>query len=404
MAKRNRRAEFSLSDAEISELRRISRSRTAPLAHVERARILLAYHEGLSVTEIARRFGTSRPRVERTIDRAIRLGAIPSLSDLPRRGRPARISPEAKHWIVSLACTKPKELGYAAETWTLRLLCEHVRSHCEEAGYPELVRLSKGTVSKLLSRLKVRPHKIRYYVERRDPEFERKMAQVLHVYQEVDLWRKQQAEGSAPENVVVLSYDEKPGIQAIQNVGRDLPPVPGKRPQWNRDYEYRRLGTVSLLASIDLLTGHVHAHVQDRHRSREFIEHLRHLDAYYPPEVKIKIILDNHSSHISKETQAYLQTVPNRFEFIFTPTHGSWLNLIETFFSKLTRCLLRNLRVDSVDELKARILQGIEEINESPVIHKWQYGLDDLEVKSVPKTAPPEHHAPSNANWETVHE
>ena len=337
--------------------------------------------------------------MERTIDRAIRVGALSSLNDLPRRGRPARIPPAAKQWVISLACRKPKELGYPAETWTLRLLCDHVRSHCHEAGYPQLDRLSKGTVSKLLFKHEIRPHKMRYYVERRDPDFDLKMAQVLHVYHEVHLLQEHGVDGSVSERkVVALSYDEKPGIQAIANVSPDLPPVPGQQPTWSRDYEYRRLGTVSLLASIDLLSGHVHAQVQDRHRSREFVEHLRYLDAYYPSDVKIKIILDNHSSHTSKETQAYLQSVPNRFEFVFTPTHGSWLNLIETFFSKLARSLLRHIRVDSVDELKQRLLQGIQEINDAPVIHRWKYGLGDLEVKTLEKTRALKRAATINGN------
>jgi transposase len=185
--------------------------------------------------------------------------------------------------------------------------------------------------------------------------------------------------------IAILSYDEKPGIQAINNVAPDLPPVPGKYPAIARDYEYKRLGTVSLLASVDLLSGQVHGQVQDRHRSKEFIEHLKSLDSAYPEQVKIKMILDNHSSHISKETKQYLKTVPNRFEFIFTPTHGSWLNIIETLFSKMSRSFLRGIRVESVAELKARIEKYLEEINEMPVVFKWKYRLN--EIAEVSKAA-----------------
>jgi len=197
------------------------------------------------------------------------------------------------------------------------------------------------------------------------------MAQVLHIYKEVELLKQNQQ-----QSIAVLSYDERPGIQALKNVAPDLPPVPGSHPSISRDYEYKRLGTVSLLASIDLLNGQVHGQVHDRHRSKEFVEHLQHLDSVYPEQVKIKMILDNHSSHISKETKNYLKTVPNRFEFIFTPTHGSWLNIIETFFSKMSRSFLRGIRVDSVSELKTRIAKYLEEINEMPHIFRWKYKMN----------------------------
>jgi len=130
-----------------------------------------------------------------------------------------------------------------------------------------------------------------------------------------------------------VSCDEKPGIQAIATTAPDLPPEPGVHATFARDHEYKRHGTLSLLAGIDLLTGKVHALVRDRHRSREFIEFLGLLDAAYPTSTAIKLILDNHSAHMSRETKAWLATRPvGRFEFTFTPKHGSWLNLIEGFF------------------------------------------------------------------------
>jgi transposase len=151
-----------------------------------------------------------------------------------------------------------------------------------------------------------------------------------------------------------------------------LPPEPGKYAQIGRDYEYKRLGTLSLLAALDLHDGHVTAQVHDRHRSREFISLLKELDDYYPKDCAIRIILDNHSAHISKETMGYLATRPNRFIYVHTPKHGSWLNLIETFFSKITRTFLKYIRVESKEELKERILRGIDEINAEPVVHRWK--------------------------------
>ena len=157
-------------------------------------------------------------------------------------------------------------------------------------------------------------------------------------------------------------------------------PVPGKYSCIGRDHEYKRLGTVTLLAGIDLHNGEIIALVRDRHRSREFIEFLEALDKKYPKDWTIRIVLDNHSSHISKETRKYLKNKPDRFEFIFTPKHGSWLNMIELFFSKIARSFLRHIRVNSKDELIARIYKGIEEINQEPVIFRWKYKMDEIKT------------------------
>ena len=232
---------------------------------------------------------------------------------------------------------------------------------------------------KLLGQEEIKPHKVRYYLERRDAEFEQKMAEVLCIYREVQVLKKAAAKPKKKKPgkpVAIVSYDEKPGIQAIATTAPDLPPVPGAYATLARDYEYKRHGTLSLLAGIDLLTGKVHALVRDRHRSREFVEFLKLLDAAYPASTAIKLILDNHSAHISRETRAWLDTRPTgRFEFTFTPKHGSWLNLIEGFFSKFARSVLRHIRVASKHELKERIMAGIDDVNRHPVIHTWSYKL-----------------------------
>jgi transposase len=350
--------------------------RTESQGRIERSRILLGYADGESVSSLARRFQTDRPKIERCVDKALRIGPMAALDDLPRPGKPAEITPEARAWVVALACQKPKELGYSYELWTTRLLAQHVREHCEAAGHPSLASLVRGTVSKILRQSKTRPHKITYYVQRRDPEFDAKMAQVLYVYKEVEMLRERGHENAGM--VAYLSYDEKPGIQAIGNTSPDLMPEPGEHPSVSRDYEYVRHGTVSLLAGIDLLNGKVHGIVRDRHRSAEFVEFLKVVDSRYPAGTSIRIVLDNHSAHISKETQVYLKSVPNRFDFTFTPKHGSWLNLVESFFGKMARTMLRGIRVASKAELVSRIEQYLDEINRMPVIFRWKYGLEDL--------------------------
>jgi transposase len=373
----SRRPKLRLTEEESNWLQQLSQSRSESAGRVQRAEILLRYHTGETVSAIAAALRTNRPRVERCIAKALELGVRSALKDLPGRGRKPALSAEARAWMVALACQKPKELGYAQELWTTRLLAKHVRKHCRAAGHPSLQRLGRGTVSKVLRANAVQPHKIRYYLERRDPQFETKMKQVLHVYKQVEIWHKV---GAPSEWTAVLAYDEKPGIQALENTAPDLPPVPGQHAAVGRDHEYIRHGTLSLLAGIDLWNGEVMGLVRDRHRSAEFIEFLRLADAHYPAEARIRMVLDNHSAHISRETRAFLATVPNRFEFIFTPAHGSWLNLIESFFGKMAKTLLRGIRVTSKAELRTRIEMYLREVNEDPVVFRWKYKLETLSV------------------------
>jgi transposase len=371
--------ELAVGAEDLASLSAIARSRTEPASRVERARILLAYREDPSFFAVGRTVGAHHQAVQRCVERALAYGPLVALDDRPRPGRQPTITAEAKAWIVDMACRKAKEFGYPHELWTTRLLARHARTHGPTAGHPCLANLAQGTLCKILNDQEIKPHKIRYYLERRDPEFKQKMVEVLCVYREVKLIKEAAAAAKqAPSDAVaIISYDEKPGIQAIATTAPDLPPVPGVHATFARDYEYKRHGTVSLLAGIDLLTGQVHALVKDRHRSREFIEFLKLIDAVYAAHTAIKLILDNHSAHISKETKAWLADQPiGRFEFTFTPKHGSWLNLVEGFFSKLARSVLRHIRVASKQELKDRIMAAMDEFNRHPVVHTWSYRLD----------------------------
>jgi len=356
----------------------IARSRMVPAAKQERARILLAYADGATIADIARSLHTYYYKVKRCLDRVPVVGPVAALNDRPRQGRKTTITPEARTWLVALACQKPKDLGYSYEQWTMRLLAEHIRGHAVEAGHPSLQHAVPATVWRILDSNKVQPHRMRYYLERRDPEFERKMVEVLHVYKEVELLRDSGPTGD--ERLVVLSCDEKPGLQAIGTTAPDRPPAPGSHPTWSRDHEYVRHGTMSLLAAIDLLDGQVLGHVVERHTSAAFIEFLRTLDAHYPADTTIRLVLDNHSIHTSRETTAYLDSRPGRFDLVFTPKHGSWLNLIESFFGKMARTVLRGMRVSSKEELKQRIERYFDELNREPVIFRWTYKLDELAV------------------------
>jgi transposase len=365
-----------VNPTDLEKLVTISNSQTAPHREVKRAKILLQYMDGQTISGIARDLSTNRPLVERCINKAIAYGAITALKDLPGRGVKPTITDSAKSWVLSIACQPPIELGYAHETWTYSLLKQHIRKNCEQAGHQVLTKIDKGVLNTILSHGNIKPHKVSYYLEKRDPEFDLKMANILQVYKEIAIINEVPQDEN--RKATTISYDEKPGIQAIKNIAPQLQPVVGQYSTLKRDHEYKRLGTISLLAGIDLHTGQVIPLVRDRHRSKEFIEFLTEIDKQYPEDWKIRVILDNHSSHVSKETKAWLLKKPGRFEFVFTPKHGSWLNMIEMFFSKIARSFLRHIRVDSKQELVERIYQGIQAINDEPVVFKWKYKMEEF--------------------------
>lgn len=371
MARTSKRPRMQLTEEQRNELEKITRSRTAAAREVQRANIIIRFAAGESITSIRKELHVSKPTIYKCIDKAVAAGPERGLKDLPHSPKQPVITEEAKAWVVNLACTKPKDHGYAAELWSQSQLAMHTRKHAPPVGHDCLNKASKATIHRILKAQPLQPHKVKYYLERRDPDFDRKMQDILMVYQEVNFQNDTGTICPVMPKTVTVSVDEKPGVQAIKNIAKDLAPVAGKYPSVGRDYEYKRMGTVSILAALDLHTGHVTAQVHDRHRSREFIMLLKELDARYPPDGLIRVVLDNHSSHISKETMAFLATKPNRFAYVHTPKHGSWLNLVETLFGKMARTFLRHIRVESKAELKERIMRGVAEINAAPVVHRW---------------------------------
>jgi transposase len=349
-----------------------TRSRTAPAHHVERSAIILHLADQRGATEIAAKLHIDRQRVTRCARRVMAVGPLKAIDDLPRSGRRPDITEAARTWLIGEACVKAKQRGYPHEVWTLRLLAAHARERGPAAGHACLAELAPSTVHEVLNSQPVKPHKVRYYLQRRDPAFEERKAEVLEVYAAAEMLR-QIPEADRP--VAVLSYDEKPGIQAIASTAPDLPPKPGKHATVQRDHEYKRLGTLTLSAAVDLVSGFVHHVMTQRHRSREFIAFLERLDAYYPAGTLICLLLDNHSAHRSRETRRFLASKPGRFELVFTPTHASWLNYVETFSSKVARSVLRRIRVASKAELAERIRRYIEICNAAPLLPHWRHGI-----------------------------
>jgi transposase len=373
-----KRNALQFTETEQRELESVGKSRTEEKRRTLRAAILLASLSGQSDEAIAQHHHVSRSTVVLCIQKCLQFGLDTALGELPRPGKPRQMPDDAIAWVQNCACQKPKELGYSYELWTYKLLSAHIRRHCVAAGHPALQKLSRSKLHKILRKGELRPHKVRYYVERRDPGFEAKMANVLHVYKEVEIVNDGLLRGAVRElGMVTISYDEKPGIQALAVTTPDRPPVVGQHPSFLRDYEYKRLGTVSLLAGMDLHSGRIIETISDTHNSADFIAFLKTLDGAYPAHQKIRLVLDNHSAHISKETRSYLDTVSQRFAFVFTPKHGSWLNLIENQFSKMTRTMLRGIRVVSKQELIDRIHLYFQEINADPVVFRWKYKMDE---------------------------
>lgn len=360
-----------------------TRARTIQAQTVNRARILLLKADGCSIDDIADKVGINRKSVMLCLKKYADGGVENALFDAPGRGRNAEITDEEKAWIINIACQKPKDLGYSAETWTYARLTSHINKSAEAAGLIRLSTIHKSTVHKILDDAEIKPFRIRYYCEKRDPDFDSKMHNVLLVYKQLSFqfdengqllpWKEDE------EIVHVLSYDEKPGIQAIATTSEDLLPDENHS-AISRDYEYKRLGTLSLLAGIDLQTGEAIPLVTETHNSKDYIKFLKLLDDKYPKGDKIRMVLDNLRVHTSEETKQYLATVPGRFEFVFTPKHGSWLNMVEGFFSKMTRQMLRGIRVKSKAELADRIYRYFEEVNAEPVVFHWKYNLDDIDV------------------------
>ena len=326
---------LELAEGDREEPGGIARTRTEMARRVDRARMLPAKAGGESAAPMAARLGVDPNTAE------------PCAPQVPRR-RP----------------------GGGA------------RRRAREGQAPALSRASKATVHRMLDAAGPRPDRVTYYCERRDPDFGGRAREVLVACQQLSLRFDEDGnllpwEEEGPEARVV-SVDERPGTQALSPTADDPGPAPGVRGgAVTRDHEYRRRGTPALLAGIDLQDGTVEGVVRERHRSREFVELLEALDAKYPEGHVIRLVPGDHSIHRSRETRAWLEGHPGRFEMVPAPTHGSWPDVIEGFFGKMARQMLRHIRVGSLDEPGERIELYLKEVNARPVPHRWTWGIGE---------------------------
>ena len=296
---------LALSIEEHDRLESIVRTRTLQAQVVSRARILLLKESGDSVDTIAGKVDLNRNSVLLCLKKYKEGGVENAIYDAPGRGRNAEITDDEKAWIINVACQKPADFGYSAETWTYAKLTAHINKTAESAGYTRLSTLTKTSVKNILDAANIKPFRIQYYCENRDPDFDTKMHQVLLVYKQIEMLFDENGELYIPayeQDIHTVSYDEKPGIQAIATTAPDLPPTK-ENGTIKRDYEYKRLGTASLLAAIDLLTGEAIPLVRDTHKSEDFIDFLKILNEKYPEGDIIQVILANHTVHTSKKVK-----------------------------------------------------------------------------------------------------
>ena len=323
-----------------ARLEAIVADRNRAQKHVARARIILGSADRLNVAEVARRARVGRPAVWRWQRRFVEAGVEGLLRDATRKPGKAPLGAQTVRRIVSLTCAEPP--GEATQ-WTGRAMARHTG-------------VSLRSVQRIWAAHDLQPHRIRTFKRSNDPEFAAKLEDIVGLY--VD----------PPEHAVVLSVDEKSQIQALDRTQPGLPLKPGKAGTMTHDY--LRNGITTLFAALNVLDGTVLGRCMQRHRHQEFLRFLNAIEAAVPAGKVIHVILDNYGSHKHPKVLRWLARHP-RFVFHYTPTSGSWLNAVETFFSALTRRRLKRGSFHSVVDLQAAIHRYIAEHNHDPKPFTW---------------------------------
>jgi transposase len=339
-----------------ARLEAIVADRNRAQKHVLRARIVLHSADRLSVAEVARRAGVGRPAVWRWQRRYAVAGVDGLLRDATRKPGKAPTPDATVQRVVALTCGEPPG---AATQWTGRAMAK-------EAG------ISLRSVQRIWAAHDLQPHRIRTFKRSTDPEFAAKLEDIVGLY--VD----------PPKHAVVLSVDEKSQIQALDRTQPGLPLKPGKAGTMTHDY--LRHGVTTLFAAFDVLEGTVLGRCMQRHRHQEFLRFLNAIEAAVPAGKVVHVILDNYASHKHPKVLRWLARHP-RFVFHYTPTAGSWLNAVETFFSALTRRRLKRGTFHSIADLQAAIHRYIAEHNDDPKPFTWTKTPAQILAKLTPMNA-----------------
>lgn len=346
------------------KLEQIVRAGSSPQRLVLRAKIVLVAADGLANAAIARGLGCSVATV-RTWRRRFACRGIPGLFDKPRPGRPETHGPSARLAVLAVATSIPPE---GESQWSQRGIAVHLG----ERG----LAISAATVGRVLGEARVRPHKVRGWLRRADdPAFWARAGQVCRLYL------------NPPAGTVLISVDEKTGIQAKSRKHPGMPARPGRDAR--REFEYVRHGTISIIAAMNVATGEVIAQRIARNDSATFTAFLAMLDQMTPPHLRIHLIMDNGSSHTSRATRGWLAAHP-RFTVTFTPKHASWLNMIEQWFGVLTRRLLRRGDFTSRDDLEAKITAFTIRHNKNARPYRWSYDADAEHARYLERHPQPE--------------
>ena len=314
--------------------------RNRPQKHVARARIVLLSADGLDVAAIARAAGISRPAVWRWQRRYAEAGVAGLLRDKTRKPGKPPLGDALTRKVVALTCGEPP--GEATH-WTGRMMAK-------------ACGISLRSVQRIWDAHKLQPHRLRTFKRSQDPDFLAKLEAIVGLYM------------APPRHAVVLSLDEKSQIQALDRTQPGLPIKPGKAGTMTHDYV--RHGTTTLFAALNVLDGTVIGRCMARHRHQEFLRFLNAVEAAVPPGKLVHCILDNYGSHKHPKVTAWLGRHP-RWTFHFTPTSGSWLNAVETFFSALTRRRIRRGTFSSIVDLQAAINRYLDEHNADPKPFTW---------------------------------
>lgn len=345
MAAPAKRIEVAVEDRR--ELERIVRSRTAERRMVERARIVLAAAEGRSAARIASEVGCSEPTVKKW-RRRFEADGLAGLADLPRPGRPLVHGAETRAKLIALACTRPAETaeGLRRDRWTHRELAERVG-------------MSESQAHEILRAAEIKPHLLEQWVmSELGPDFDAQAATVCGLYLD------------PPEGALVVSIDEKTGIQAKAPTRPDLQARPGKPAR--REHEYKRNGTQNLFAALRVHSGEVSAMPSKTRNRYDLLRFLEKLDTEIPAGKQVIAISDNLSTRTTQEVSDWLAEHP-RWRFVFTPKHASWLNQVEIFFSILARRFLKRGAFTSETDLAQQMLAFVETYNQTARPFNWTY-------------------------------
>ena len=322
------------------------RSRTTPQRQVERAQILLGSAEGLSGYALSEHLGISRPTIQRWLDRYETHG-IAGLEDKPRSGRPRKVTIAVEEDVVRRTLEEKAPMG---THWSTRLMAKETGLH-----WTQIARIWRAHG--------LRPHRMETFKLSRDPRFLEKLRDVVGLYV------------APPERAIVFSFDEKSQIQALDRTQPGLPLKKGRAGTMTHDY--KRHGTTTLFAALDVASGEVIHECMPRHRHQEFLRFLKKVEKETDRTLELHFILDNYATHKHPKVKAWLEKHP-RVHFHFVPTSASWLNLVERLFSELTERQIRRLAVSSVTELEAAIRSYLDQRNQDPKPYVWTASVEAI--------------------------